>query len=103
MEESLYKHVHHTAALEGNKLTLEEVRYVVDYDVSLAGKSFREQNEVLGLADAMRHVNDWLVGKEGGITLKDVKEVHLRLLGKHNPVVAGKFRSSQVGFSYIVH
>ena len=53
-EDSLYLHIHHTAALEGNKLSLEEVRRVIDYDVTLDGRSFREQNEVVGLADAMR-------------------------------------------------
>ena len=89
--------MHHSAALEGNKLSVEEVRGVIDRDVSLAGRSLRERNEVLGLAVAMRFVSDRLVKKEE-INLQDLKDVHLRIVGKHDPVVAGKFRKSQVSF-----
>jgi len=95
MKESYYHHVFHTVALEGNKLTLEEMRYIIDHRAGLQGKSLNEHNEVLGLSEALQFVNNTLLLKNE-VTVQDIKNLHKRVMGRNDPVIAGEFRSSQV-------
>ena len=95
MKESYYHHVFHTVALEGNKLTLEEMRYIIDHRAGIQGKSLNEHNEVLGLSEALQFVNNTLLMKNE-VTVQDIKDLHKRVMGRNDPVIAGEFRSSQV-------
>lgn len=46
MKEFYYQHIYHTVALEGNTLTIEEIRKIIDSRRAVPNKSIYEHNEV---------------------------------------------------------
>ncbi|XP_053552422.1 protein adenylyltransferase FICD [Bombina bombina] len=96
MEESYYHHIYHTVAIEGNTLSLSEIRHIIETRYAVPGKSLEEQNEVIGMHAAMKYVNTTLVSRIGSVMITDILEIHLRILGYVDPVEAGQFRSNQV-------
>uniref|UniRef100_A0A0B8RZT8 Protein adenylyltransferase FICD n=1 Tax=Philothamnus irregularis TaxID=1899461 RepID=A0A0B8RZT8_9SAUR len=96
MEESYYHHIYHTVAIEGNTLTLAEIRHIIETRYAVPGKSLEEQNEVIGMHAAMKYVNTTLLSRIGSVTLPDVLEIHRRVLGYVDPIEAGRFRTTQV-------
>jgi len=56
-----------------------------------------EHNEVLGLDAALKYINQSLVDRpQGHIFLKDLLEIHKRVIGYVDPTEAGFFRETQV-------
>lgn len=96
MEESYYHHIYHTVAIEGNTLTLSEIRHIIETRYAVPGKSLEEQNEVIGMHAALKYVNTTLVSRIGSVTFSDILEIHRRVLGFVDPVEAGRFRTTQV-------
>ena len=96
MKEFYYQHIYHTIALEGNTLTLEEIKTIIDHHTTIAGKSIFEHNEVIGIAEALNYMNNTLLMKIGNITITDIKNIHKRVLGYVDPFGAGEFRTKQV-------
>nr|XP_033809883.1 protein adenylyltransferase FICD [Geotrypetes seraphini] len=96
MEESYYHHIFHTVAIEGNTLTLSEIRHIIETRYAVPGKSIEEQNEVIGMHAAMKYVNTTLVSRLGSITINEILQIHRRVLGYVDPVEAGRFRTNQV-------
>lgn len=95
-QESYYRHIHHTTALEGNTFTLAQTRAVVENRLAIGGKSIMEHNEIIGLDAALSYVNNTLVPRIGEITVNDILEIHKRVLGYVDPTEAGRFRTTQV-------
>ncbi|XP_036027814.1 protein adenylyltransferase FICD [Onychomys torridus] len=96
MEETYYHHIYHTVAIEGNTLTLSEIRHILETRYAVPGKSLEEQNEVIGMHAAMKYINTTLVSRIGSVTIDDMLEIHRRVLGYVDPVEAGRFRRTQV-------
>ncbi|XP_074058355.1 protein adenylyltransferase FICD [Macrotis lagotis] len=96
LEEAYYHHIYHTVAIEGNTLTLSEIRHIVETRYAVPGRSLEEQNEVIGMHAAMKYVNATLVSRIGAVTAGDLLEIHRRVLGYVDPVEAGRFRTTQV-------
>uniref|UniRef100_A0A8C5LPB4 Protein adenylyltransferase FICD n=2 Tax=Anura TaxID=8342 RepID=A0A8C5LPB4_9ANUR len=96
MEESYYHHIYHTVAIEGNTLSLSEIRHIIETRYAVPGKSLEEQNEVIGMHAAMTYVNTTLVSRTGSVTINDILEIHRRVLGYVDPIEAGRFRTTQV-------
>ena len=96
MKEFYYQHIYHTIALEGNTLSLEEIKTIIDHHTAIAGKSIFEHNEVIGIAEALNYMNNTLLMKIGNITVTDIKNIHKRVLGYVDPFGAGEFRTNQV-------
>lgn len=96
MEETYYHHIYHTVAIEGNTLTLSEIRHIIETRYAVPGKSLQEQNEAIGVDAAMKYINTTLLSRPGAIAVNDILEIHRRVLGYADPVEAGRFRSSQV-------
>ncbi|XP_005109027.1 protein adenylyltransferase FICD [Aplysia californica] len=95
-KEAYFAHIYHTNAIEGNTLTLAQTRSIVETRIAVGGKSLREQNEVLGLDSALSFINSTLVGRIGRLTLQDILDIHIRVLGFVDPTEAGRFRANQV-------
>ena len=95
-KESYFKHIYHTAAIEGNTFTLMQTRSLVETRVAIGGKSVMEHNEILGMDSALSFINSSLVQRIGAITIDDILNIHLRVLGHVDPVGAGLFRTTQV-------
>lgn len=96
MEESYYHHIYHTVAIEGNTLSLSEIRHIIETRYAVPGKSLFEQNEVIGVDAAMKYLNTTLVSRIGTVTISDILEIHRRVLGYVDPVAAGRYRTTQV-------
>ncbi|KAM5193737.1 protein adenylyltransferase FICD isoform 1-T1 [Mantella aurantiaca] len=96
MEESYYHHIYHTVAIEGNTLSLSEIRHIIETRYAVPGKSLEEQNEVIGMHAAMKYMNTTLVSRMGSVMIDDILEIHRRVLGFVDPVEAGRFRINQV-------
>ncbi|MCI4392476.1 hypothetical protein PGIGA_G00146390 [Pangasianodon gigas] len=96
LEETYYHHIYHTVAIEGNTLTLSEIRHIIETRYAVPGKSLHEQNEAIGIDAAMKYINTTLLSRLGAITVNDILEIHRRVLGFTDPVEGGRFRASQV-------
>lgn len=96
MEETYYHHIYHTVAIEGNTLTLSEIRHIIETRYAVPGKSLQEQNEAIGVDSAMKYINTTLLSRSGAITVTNILEIHRRVLGHADPVEGGRLRTSQV-------
>ncbi|XP_015112182.1 protein adenylyltransferase Fic [Diachasma alloeum] len=95
-KEAYFQHIYHTVGIEGNTMNLAQTRAIVETRTAVAGKSIDEHNEILGLDAAMKYINATLVNRIGSISLKDIMEIHLRVLGHVDPIQGGHFRRTQV-------
>lgn len=96
MEETYYHHIYHTVAIEGNTLTLSEIRHIIETRYAVPGKSLQEQNEAIGVDAAMKYINTTLLSRTGTMTLGNILEIHRRVLGYVDPVEGGRLRTNQV-------
>eukprot|EP00795_Rhopilema_esculentum_P012739 gene12739-3466_t len=94
--EAYYKHIYHSNAIEGNTMTLSMTRAIVESGIAIGGKSVMEHNEVIGLDAALKYMNTTLLPRVGNIGVKDIIELHRRVLGHVDPLEAGIFRKTQV-------
>ncbi|XP_023159844.2 protein adenylyltransferase Fic [Drosophila hydei] len=94
-KEAYFQHIYHSVGIEGNTMTLAQTRSVLETRMAVDGKSIDEHNEILGMDLAMKYINASLVQKLY-ITLKDILELHRRVLGHVDPIEGGEFRRNQV-------
>jgi Fic family protein len=96
-KEAYFMHIYHTNAIEGNTLNLKQTRLIVENRMSISGKSLIEHQEVLGIDAALRYINETLLYRPiGELTIKDILDIHRRVLGFCDPIESGKFRQHQV-------
>ncbi|KAK6624855.1 hypothetical protein RUM44_011719 [Polyplax serrata] len=95
-KEAYFQHIHHTVGIEGNTMSLSQTRSVVETQMAISGKSILEHNEILGLDAALKYINATLVNRFGPIRVKDVLEIHRRVLGFVDPFGSGELRRTQV-------
>ena len=95
VEENYFRHLYHATALEGNTFTLAQTRSFIETRIVVAGKSIMEHNELLGMEAALAFLNSSLIKRIGAITVRDILDIHHRVLGYVDPVGAGVFRTSQ--------
>ncbi|KAJ8263664.1 hypothetical protein COCON_G00161210 [Conger conger] len=76
MEETYYHHIYHTVAIEGNTLTLSEIRHIIETRYA--------------------YINTTLLSSAGSVTFDSILEIHRRVLGYTDPVEGGRLRTSQV-------
>lgn len=85
-------------SIEGNTLTLQETKMVVEEGFTVKGKSLREHFEALNHADAIEFVED-LASKENPLSFSNILEVHSLVLQRIEKEFAGRFRNSGVRIS----
>uniref|UniRef100_A0A182WHK6 Protein adenylyltransferase Fic n=1 Tax=Anopheles minimus TaxID=112268 RepID=A0A182WHK6_9DIPT len=95
-KEAYIQHIYHSVGIEGNTMSLAQTRSILETRMAVDGKSIDEHNEILGLDAALKYINATLVNKNDYITLKDILEIHRRVLGHVDPIEGGEFRRSQV-------
>lgn len=95
-KEAYIQHIYHSVGIEGNTMSLGQTRSILETRMAVDGKSIDEHNEILGLDAAMKFINATLVNKNDFITLKDILEIHRRVLGHVDPIEGGEFRRTQV-------
>ncbi len=95
-QEMYYLHVYHTTAIEGNTLSLEQMRSIMETGLAVPGKSIMEHNEVIGLNSALQYINTTLMNRIGGVRVQDILEIHRRVIGYVDPMEGGQVRTTQV-------
>ncbi|XP_066248859.1 protein adenylyltransferase Fic-like [Euwallacea similis] len=93
-KQAYYLHIYHTIGIEGNTMTVEQLRYVLETGHVVSGKSLLEHNEVLGLEKAMQYVK--LLTTVEHIGIKEILGIHRRVLGHVDPIKSGVFRDEKV-------
>jgi Fic family protein len=95
--EAYFMHIYHSNAIEGNTLNLQQTRHIIENRMAINGKSLIEHQEVLGLHEAMKYINETLLYRQFGIvSIKEILAIHRRVLGFTDPIAAGSFRKHQV-------
>jgi Fic family protein len=90
--------IHHSNGIEGNTLTLQETRLVLEEGITIKGKSLREHFEAVNHLDAIAYV-EGLVDSQHQFEVGDVLETNGLILQKIEKDFAGRFRTSGVRIS----
>jgi Fic family protein len=96
IQEDYFRHIYHSAAIEGNTFTLSQTRSLVETRLAIGGKSVVEHNEILGMDAALHFINSSLIQRLGKIRAQDILDLHHRVLGFVDPFEAGRYRTTQV-------
>lgn len=82
-------------SIEGNTLTLQETKMVIEEGITIKGKSLREHFEAVNHQDAIEFVES-IVSPSYVLTDRDILNVHELVLQKIEKDFAGRYRTSGV-------
>jgi Fic family protein len=82
-------------SIEGNTLSLNETKVVLEAGMTIKGKSLKEHLEVINHRDAIAHI-ETLARPSYSLRERDILEVHELVLDKIEREIAGRFRTSGV-------
>lgn len=85
-------------SIEGNTLTLQETKMILEEGFTIKGKSLREHFEAVNHQEAIEFVEN-LASEAYRLTTKDLLRVHELVLQKIEKDFAGRFRTSGVRIS----
>lgn len=85
-------------SIEGNTLTLQETKLVIEEGMTIKGKSLREHFEVINHQDAINFVEE-LVSANYKLKASDILKVHSLVLQRIEKEFAGRYRTSGVRIS----
>lgn len=106
-------------SIEGNTISLGETKQILEYGLTISGKSLKEHNEVLGHAKALDVLFD-LIQEDRKIVPEDLKKLHAVIMNeqsndylntpgqwKTNPngtyIVLGNSKPEYVYYAYPIH
>jgi Fic family protein len=87
--------IYNSNAIEGNTITLQETRLILETGLTVGGKSLREHFEVINHRDAIDYVES-LVSSLEPITPFHVRQIHKLVLSRIDDENAGRYRETQV-------
>lgn len=93
-KQAYYLHIYHTVGIEGNTMTVEQLRTLLETGQVIQGKSIIEHNEVLGLQLALKYVKN--LARQEYISVDDILQMHRRVMGHVDPITSGTFRDTKV-------
>jgi Fic family protein len=85
-------------SIEGNTLTLQETKMIIEEGFTVKGKSLREHFEAVNHQDAIDYVRS-LVSEDYSLTDADILTVHGLVLQRIEKDYAGRYRNSGVRIS----
>ena len=85
-------------SIEGNTLTLQETKMVIEEGFTIKGKSLREHFEAVNHQEAIEYVES-LISDEYFLNKRDILQVHHLVLQKIEKDFAGKYRTTGVRIS----
>jgi Fic family protein len=93
------KNIHHSNAIEGNRLNYGETRMVVELGLTITGKPLKDSLEAKSLAHAMDFFEELASKTDKPITAHDVRQIHAAILKGIDDTNGGKYRTSEVEIS----
>ena len=100
-EKLLLGWIYHSNAIEGNTLTINETKVVLE-GITVGGKTLREHLEVINHRDAIHYVEE-IVQKEEALSEWQIKNIHRLVLKGIDDSYAGVYRDQQVFISGAKH
>lgn len=94
-DQILVEWIYNSNAIEGNTITLQETRLILETGLTIGGKSLREHFEVINHRDAIDYVEE-LVAKSEQVTPFHVRQIHKLVLLRIDDENAGRYRETQV-------
>ncbi len=82
-------------AIEGNTLTLQETKLILERGITIKGKSLREHLEVINHKEALILLERF-VKKKAPLSEEIIKQIHKAILTKINEEEAGQYRKLNV-------
>ncbi|MGB0368071.1 MAG: Fic family protein [Flavobacteriales bacterium] len=86
---------YNSTSIEGNTLTLNETRVVLQDGMTVKGKSMREHFEVANHHDAIEYL-EGLVGSDAPMQTREILDLHELVMLKLEKFYAGRFRNAGV-------
>lgn len=93
------KNIHHSNAIEGNRLSLGETQIVVENGLTITGKPLKDTLEAKNLSHALDMFEQLADGENRPILAVDVRAIHGAILKGIDDENAGTYRSSHVKIS----
>ncbi|UZE92846.1 MAG: Fic family protein [Methanosarcinales archaeon] len=93
-EELRLLHTYHSNAIEGNTLTLQETKLILEQGITVGGKSLHEHLEATNTADAYKFIEELAKGKRH-IAHETVQEIHA-IVTRGILTEQGKYRIANV-------
>lgn len=94
--------IYNSNAIEGNTLTLQETRLILETGLTVGGKSLREHVEVTNHREAIRYVEALVDGKEP-VSAFQVRQIHSLVLAGIDDDSAGRYRILPVRITGSAH
>ena len=85
-------------SIEGNTLTLQETKIILEEGITVKGKTLREHFEAVNHQDAIDYVES-LVDPAYSLRAQDILKVHSLILDKIEKEIAGRYRTGGVRIS----
>ena len=92
---------YHSNAIEGNTLTLQETKVVLE-GITIGGKSIREHIEVVNHQEAIYYLQD-IIRKGVSLSEKQIKNIHQLVMKGIDDQNVGKYRDQKVLISGAEH
>jgi len=93
-EELRLLHTYHSNAIEGNTLTLQETKLILEQGITVGGKSLYEHLEAMNTAEAYEFIEELAKGKRH-ITHEAIQEIHA-IVTRGILTEPGKYRVTNV-------
>ncbi len=101
-EKLLLEWTYNSNAIEGNTLTINETKVVLEGIITVGGKTMREHLEVINHRDAIAYVEE-IIHKEEPLSEWQMKNLHRLVLKGIDDEYAGIYRDQQVFISGASH
>ena len=101
-EELKIEWTYNTNAIEGNTLTLQETRLILETGLTVGGKTLHEHFEVINHQQAIEYV-EALAQVEEQITLFHIRQIHHLVLTQIDGENAGQYRNLVVRIAGAIH
>lgn len=101
-QEMVIEWIYNSNAIEGNTLTLQETRLILETGLTVGGKTLREHFEVTNHHKAIEYVES-LVQVEDTLTAFHVRQIHRLVLAGIDDESAGNYRTLPVRIAGAAH
>lgn len=89
------EYVYNSTSIEGNSLTLDETRLVLEEGMTIKGKPLREHLDVINQKEAMGKIEEWVRKRKKGIEEGNILELHMITLRGISSEWAGRYKTVQ--------
>lgn len=89
------EYIYNSTTIEGNSLTLNETRLVLEEGITIKGKPLREHFDVINQKEAMEKLEKWVKERKVIIKEDDILELHRITLKGISDMWAGKYKTVQ--------